>query len=160
MWPRGYRALFAPHLEVLDPAGDVVAREGDLAQGACPMPAGQMLIEVASPAPGRTTVRPAVSITCGQIKADDCHDAIFLAGSSDGELLDAATSIVVDDVCPPTAVCDRRYPFMAMVVLIDGPSVTGTYQVVGQNGADDRADVWNAPLPAHIAAAVAAITSA
>jgi hypothetical protein len=35
IWPAGYRARFAPDLEVLDEAGNVVLREGDPVGGAC-----------------------------------------------------------------------------------------------------------------------------
>jgi hypothetical protein len=38
LWPAGYRARFAPALEVLDPSGRVVAREGDRVTGGCSMP--------------------------------------------------------------------------------------------------------------------------
>ncbi len=40
LWPTGYRARFAPELEVLDPSGRVVAREGDRVTGGCAMPPG------------------------------------------------------------------------------------------------------------------------
>jgi hypothetical protein len=33
VWPPGYRARFAPSLEVFDPAGRVIARDGDLVPG-------------------------------------------------------------------------------------------------------------------------------
>jgi hypothetical protein len=35
VWPVGYRARFAPRLEVLDASGTVVLREGDLISGTC-----------------------------------------------------------------------------------------------------------------------------
>ena len=35
VWPPGYRARFAPRLEVLDPSGVVVLREGDVVRDAC-----------------------------------------------------------------------------------------------------------------------------
>jgi hypothetical protein len=40
LWPAGYRARFAPGLEVLDPSGRVVAHEGDQVIGGCAMPPG------------------------------------------------------------------------------------------------------------------------
>lgn len=44
VWPQGYRARFVPDLEVLDERGDVVAREGDVVEGGCPMPPGGMMV--------------------------------------------------------------------------------------------------------------------
>jgi hypothetical protein len=35
VWPPGYFARFAPDLEVLDPSGKVMYREGDLIPGGC-----------------------------------------------------------------------------------------------------------------------------
>jgi hypothetical protein len=35
VWPSGYRARFVPSLEVVDPSGTVVGREGDRVNGAC-----------------------------------------------------------------------------------------------------------------------------
>ena len=35
VWPVGYRARFAPRLEVLDASGTVVLQEGDLITGVC-----------------------------------------------------------------------------------------------------------------------------
>lgn len=44
LWPAGYRARFTPQLEVIDPAGSVVAREGQAVRGGCPMhPDGEMI---------------------------------------------------------------------------------------------------------------------
>ncbi|HJP89081.1 MAG TPA: hypothetical protein VJ850_08615 [Candidatus Limnocylindrales bacterium] len=38
VWPAGYSARFTPQLEVLDETSQVVAREGSIATGGCPMP--------------------------------------------------------------------------------------------------------------------------
>lgn len=35
VWPPGYVARFAPDLEVLDPSGNVIYREGDVMPGGC-----------------------------------------------------------------------------------------------------------------------------
>jgi hypothetical protein len=45
IWPVGYRARFAPTLEVLDAAGDVVLREGDPVTGGCVAGDGHLLLE-------------------------------------------------------------------------------------------------------------------
>jgi hypothetical protein len=46
LWPAGYRARFAPGLEVLDPSGRVVAREGDRVTGGCSMPPGGTFVSL------------------------------------------------------------------------------------------------------------------
>lgn len=53
LWPAGYRARFTPALEVLDPSGQVVAREGELVTGGCPMPPDGTYIDLptVTPAP-------------------------------------------------------------------------------------------------------------
>ncbi len=48
IWPVGYRARFAPTLEVLDPAGDVVLREGDPVTGGC-VTGDPLLLQLESP---------------------------------------------------------------------------------------------------------------
>jgi hypothetical protein len=35
VWPAGYRARFAPNVEILDASGNVVLRDGDHIDGAC-----------------------------------------------------------------------------------------------------------------------------
>jgi hypothetical protein len=35
LWPEGYKAAFTPRLEVLDPGGRVVLRDGDRVSGGC-----------------------------------------------------------------------------------------------------------------------------
>jgi len=49
LWPEGYRARFTPSLEVLDPLGRVVMREGQSSTGGCPMPPGGIWIDEARP---------------------------------------------------------------------------------------------------------------
>jgi hypothetical protein len=46
LWPAGYQARFTPALEVLDPSGRVVAREGDRVTGGCAMPPGGTFISL------------------------------------------------------------------------------------------------------------------
>ena len=46
LWPAGYSARFAPSLEVINASGSVVAREGELATGGCPVPPGGTLIDL------------------------------------------------------------------------------------------------------------------
>ncbi|MDP2324411.1 MAG: hypothetical protein Q8N51_10320 [Gammaproteobacteria bacterium] len=40
VWPPGYRARFVPGLEILDPAGRVILREGDPVTGGCSLEHG------------------------------------------------------------------------------------------------------------------------
>jgi hypothetical protein len=54
LWPAGYRARFAPGLEVLDPSGRVVAREGDRVTGGCAMPPGGTFISLPTVTPSPT----------------------------------------------------------------------------------------------------------
>jgi hypothetical protein len=51
VWPLGFRARFAPKLEVVDASGRVVARDGDLATGGCGMGPNSALIEAAMNTP-------------------------------------------------------------------------------------------------------------
>lgn len=51
-WPAGTRARFTPNLEVVGPAGQVIAREGSMVKGGCPtFDRGILLGEFDSPAP-------------------------------------------------------------------------------------------------------------
>lgn len=51
VWPSGFRARFVPKLKILDVSGRVVARDGDLATGECPMSPSGVLIDAANAAP-------------------------------------------------------------------------------------------------------------
>ena len=46
VWPAGHRARFTPQLEVLDPSGIVIASEGQVVRGGCPMPPDGEMIEL------------------------------------------------------------------------------------------------------------------
>lgn len=55
VWPPGYRARFAPKLEILDPQGKVVMHEGDPIAGGCvvgPSPGGLLISPLAAPRGG------------------------------------------------------------------------------------------------------------
>jgi hypothetical protein len=61
---------------------------------------------------------------------------------------------VVADVCPPTTLCDRLYPFDSIVVLVPSASASWAqvaFQVVGRDG-PERVEPWSGALPQHIAA--------
>ena len=51
VWPSGFLARFVPKLEILDASGRVVARDGDLATGGCPMSPSGVLIDAVNAAP-------------------------------------------------------------------------------------------------------------
>lgn len=65
-----------------------------------------------------------------------------------------ATRIVVDDICSPTVICDRLYPFDSVVVFVTaGADTTGWYafNVVGlEYNAPTKAEPWLGDLPAHV----------
>ena len=51
-WLPGSSARFDPELEVLDPTGRVIAREGSIGQGSCPSPNPKVLyVDFETPAP-------------------------------------------------------------------------------------------------------------
>jgi len=63
------------------------------------------------------TVAPPPAITC-RLSADTCAKAIGLVRQSHAEDVAQAHAIVVADVCPPSVLCDRLYPFDSLVVLV------------------------------------------
>ncbi len=63
LWPAGYRARFAPTLEVLDTKGVVVARDGDFIDGACV--AGGDRLEI-------IPEQPSFGIECGALAIEIC----------------------------------------------------------------------------------------
>jgi hypothetical protein len=102
-------------------------------------------------------------IVCGRLDPDPCHAAIELVRQADPKRVEAATAIVVDDVCAPTVLCDRLYPFDALVVLVassGGPTESHVYQVVGLDYQPERVEAWAGPVPAHITALVQGVTTA
>ena len=64
VWPAGYLARFAPSLEVLDPTGTVVAREGAFVDGGCV--AGDDRLEM-------QIERPSFALDCGPLAVDTCR---------------------------------------------------------------------------------------
>jgi hypothetical protein len=67
-WPTGFTARFAPELEVMDPTGRVVLREGDYVNGSCgTTPAGRELL-----APPFLALR----LDCGPLPIEDCQLAV------------------------------------------------------------------------------------
>jgi hypothetical protein len=96
---------------------------------------------------------PAIA-ECGRVSPAACARAIVLARAGNEAEVAGATRIVVDDVCPPTVMCDRIYPFDSVVVFVTaGADTTGWYafEVVGPDyDAPTKAQPWMADLPAHV----------
>jgi hypothetical protein len=104
---------------------------------------------------------------CGRISAAACAKAIALARKGHETEVAEATRIVVDDTCPPNlgpapsglvtaTLCDRKYPFDAMVVFVTGGAdTTGWYfaEVVGlKDDQPTKVLTWQgrAGVPDHI----------
>ena len=101
-------------------------------------------------------------IVCGRLGSDPCHAAIELVRQADPTRVEAAAAIVVDDVCAPTIICDRLYPFDALVVLVASSGTSAeshAYQVVGLDYEPERVEGWEGPIPAHIAALVQGVST-
>ena len=78
---------------------------------------------------------------------------IALARAGNEADLVGTTLIVMDDTCPPPAVCDRQFPFDTIVVFIAaGGDTTGWYafHVFGLGNAPTDAEPWPDEIPAHI----------
>ncbi len=111
--------------------GHMVAGVGFVALGSTETP----LPPSASVAPSPTVSTapatgplPVISpvIDCGRIGADACEQAIVLSRAVGGSELRGTSRIVVDDTCPPTVACDRKYPFDSLVVFVTaGADTTG-----------------------------------
>ncbi len=130
-----------------------------------PSPIGSPTPALATPSPSTSDVPASTTPAsaqpgngdCGRISPAACAKAIELARKGHEAEVAGATRIVVDDACSPTALCDRLYPFDAIVVFVTaGGDTTGWYsfEVVGL--VDDKptkAEPWQGyELPAHIVA--------
>jgi hypothetical protein len=112
--------------------------------------------EAVTPPPGSPTVGPpAVTVTCGRIASVPCGGLLAILAADHADQLSAAVRIVVDDPCPPTADCDRTYPFEAMAVVIPPGGIDGAavYLATGKDGPDDVA-AHDGAIPYWIAAQV------
>lgn len=90
-------------------------------------------------------------IDCGRIASADCVAAIALVEAVDPSIAEAF-AIVMDDTCPPNAVCDRPFAFEAAVVVVpfhDQGLVQTAYRVAGVNGPQFVA-AWEGALPGHL----------
>jgi hypothetical protein len=93
-------------------------------------------------------------VNCAGITAESCQKAIGLVRDTHPLEVAEAIAIAVADVCPPTVVCDRLYPFDSIVVLVPPARASWAqvgFQVVGIDG-PERVEPWSGALPQHIAA--------
>jgi hypothetical protein len=110
----------------------------------------------ASASAGPSGNLPSGNGDCGRISSAACAKAIDLARKGHEAEVVGATRIVVDDACPPTMQCDRKYPFDAIVVFVTaGADTTGWYnaEVVGlKDDQPNKVQAWQGDVPAHIVA--------
>ncbi len=101
-------------------------------------------------------VAAAPVVTCGRIPADACEVAIDLVRDTRPSEVAEADSVVVDDTCPPDAVCDRQYPFDAIVVLVPVMGAPGDWHAFGVWGTNGPEVVraWQGGLPPHVVALI------
>ena len=127
-----------------------VAASGTPATPATPAPS-----DSAAPAPSSTVVQQGIA-ECVRTSAAACTKAIGLARKGHETDVALATRIVVDDTCPPTTMCDRKYPFDAIVVFVTaGADTTGwySYHVYGLDyDKPTNAEPWLPDVPDHVVA--------
>jgi len=91
---------------------------------------------------------------CGRIGPTACEKAIALARAGNEADIVGTTLIVVDDTCPPDALCDRFFAFDSIVVFVTaGGDTTGWYafHVVGSDArVPEKAGPWLDQIPSYI----------
>lgn len=106
-------------------------------------------------APSSIVVRQGIA-ECVRTSAAACTKAIALARKGHEADVVGATRIVVDDTCPPPALCDRKYPFDAIVVFVTaGGDTTGWYSFHVYGLVDNKptnAEPWAGDVPAYVIA--------
>jgi hypothetical protein len=103
--------------------------------------------------PATIEIAPGVMADCGRIGRVGCEAAIALARAGNEADIVGTTLIVVDDICAPDVLCDREFPFDAVVVFVTaGGDTTGWYgfHVVGAGDLPTRAERWEDEFPGHI----------
>lgn len=123
-----------------------------------------------SPSPTSTTTPTLVpagaaepTVIWCRLTIQSCTTAIDLVREGHPGEVAAAWAIVVADVCPPTVVCDRLYPFMSAVVLVPPPGGSvdpRPFLVVGKDYRPERVDENGiGPIPEHIAAMIRTLST-
>jgi hypothetical protein len=103
--------------------------------------------------PATIEIAPGVMADCGRIGRVACEAAIALARTGNEADIGGTTLVVVDDVCAPGLLCDRQFPFDAIVVFVTaGGDTTGWYafDVSGAGDLPTKAERWEDEIPAHI----------
>lgn len=107
-----------------------------------------------SPRPSPPSTAAGVLVECGRISPKACATAIDLVRAGHKTEVASATRIVMDDTCPPPAVCDRKYPFDSIVVFVTaGGDTTGWYafSVVGLvDNTPTTVNAWIGDIPDHV----------
>jgi hypothetical protein len=167
IWPEGYTvSRRPPTTALLDASGTAVAWEGDRVRigggetgsdGAWNACGGITVTAASSPTPAAA----APVIECGRIGPAACQTAITLATAAvEPGIVEISSLIVVDDLCPPPALCDRKFPFDSLVVFVTaGADTTGWYPIEVTGLKDDTptdAKRWDDYLPAHIGKLISA----
>jgi hypothetical protein len=109
---------------------------------------------VAQESPSTFEIEPGIMADCGRISPAACEQAIALARAGNEADLVGTTLIVVDDTCPPPAMCDRFFGFDSMVVFVTaGGDTTGWYafHIVGTDArVPEKAERWQDEIQRHI----------
>jgi hypothetical protein len=115
---------------------------------------------VAQPSPSQPTT------VCGRLTPSSCAAVIQLVRSLHPSSVLMTGAIVVDDTCPPPrrsagtmviTMCDRKYPFDSLVVLVPPPGGSvkpQAFEVVGLGEVPERVQPWPDAIPAHIEALI------
>jgi hypothetical protein len=144
--------------------GHMVAGMGFVPLGATAPPPSPAASLAPSPAGSPSPVASGgPSVDCGRISQASCEQAVALARAGNEAELAGATRVVVDDACAPSPViCDRYYPFDAIVVFVTaGADTTGWYafEVTGpEYSTPTTALPLSYAIPAHIVAKLTAIS--
>ena len=124
-----------------------------------------------APGAGQTpaeTERIEQIVECGRIGQEACLESIAIVRAGYPAAVDSARAIVVDDTCPRSPpgdadvsyglICDRVYPFDALVVLVpaDASEQLSWFSVVGSDGPEEILALYSS-IPDHILDLIAAV---
>lgn len=109
-----------------------------------------------TPVPTAPSAGPSNVVTCGRFEPFVCGGVLMALAADHADELSVASRIVIDDVCPPDAICDRQYPFAALVVVVppEGIEAAIVYLVTGKDGPEEVA-ASTEPISRHMAAQAA-----
>jgi hypothetical protein len=109
--------------------------------------------EAITPAPSPPYAGPSNVVTCGRIPSLACGRLLGMLAADHASELTAATRIVVDDACSPSADCLRTQSFNAFVVVVPpaGIDESVAYLATGNEGPDE-VSAYKDAIPAHLLA--------